>query len=171
MIAGAGAITSQKINGQPINTHAIFAYVSFAGCIGAPFSHYFYELVIDQVARVSSNLSIYSHPGWSRGSCLMSASNGFSSFWSNDSRSHRFSVAWAFTACRYWKGSQLKKLKRIFWRWADIIFQSHFYQISDSDNNFSSTRLCSWPTGNICLCLSSWTLTSAQFFCEYSRPT
>lgn len=45
MIATAGAITSQKLCGQPLNPNSIFAYGAFGAFVGAPFAHYFYEFI------------------------------------------------------------------------------------------------------------------------------
>lgn len=41
----AGAITSQKISGQPINPNSVFAYGAFGALIAGPFAHSFYELI------------------------------------------------------------------------------------------------------------------------------
>jgi len=45
VIATAGAITSQKISGQPFNPRAVFAYTAFGALIAGPFSHFYYEFI------------------------------------------------------------------------------------------------------------------------------
>ena len=41
----AGAVTSQKLSGQPLNPNSIFAYSAFGALIAGPFAHCFYELI------------------------------------------------------------------------------------------------------------------------------
>jgi peroxisomal membrane protein 2 len=45
VIATAGAITSQKLTGQPLNPNSIFAYTAFGALVAGPFAHFFYELI------------------------------------------------------------------------------------------------------------------------------
>ncbi|CRL02884.1 CLUMA_CG015781, isoform A [Clunio marinus] len=45
VIATAGAITSQKLSGQPFNPNAVFAYTAFGAFVAGPFAHYFYEFI------------------------------------------------------------------------------------------------------------------------------
>lgn len=44
VIATAGAITSQRINGH-FNPNSVFAYTLFGAGIAGPFSHYFYQFI------------------------------------------------------------------------------------------------------------------------------
>lgn len=41
----AGAITSQKVSGQPLNLNSVFAYGAFGALIVGPFAHNFYEII------------------------------------------------------------------------------------------------------------------------------